>query len=407
MTDTGEHFPPCIVWGLETQIGLNVVRELGRAGVRVVGVTHDPRAIGLRSRYLWRSVVVPRPRSTELEQALVALGEELGDCCLLTVSEGNLAWLTERQGAFGRVRPVLPPAQALQTVLDKATTLAVARGLGLQVPETVQPQSLQDVARIAKSFRFPAVLKWSDPNAVAPLLRTHGIALLKSEYAYTAAEFEAIAARYAPAGAWPLVQQYCAGKGLGQFFYLHDGEPIRRFQHRRVAEWPPEGGFSSVCDGVPLDQHVAQQQQSVALLQAIGWCGVAMVEYRYDERTDEAWLMEVNGRFWGSFPLAVHSGAGFALLSYRLHNGLPPGPLPTLRENLRCRMVATEIKRLVRILLQPSRIADRQFRVRKGAEVWRFFSDFLRPRVRYYVWSADDPRPFFADLVNMLRHLRR
>ena len=120
---------------------------------------------------------------------------------------------------------------------------------------------------------------------------------------------------------------------------------------RFIAEWPPEGGFSSVCDAVPLSHHQDLQERSIALLRAIGWEGCAMVEYRLDDATGEAALMEVNGRFWGSFPLAVQAGAGFANLAYHLQ-GLGQTPeLPPLTEELRCRMVTTELKRLVRILL--------------------------------------------------------
>ena len=263
-----------------------------------------------------------------------------------------------------------------------------------------QAQSLAD------SFHFPAVLKWKDPNAVSSRLRAHGLALEKAEYVYDAEQWLAAARRYEPLGVWPIVQTYCPGQGLGQFFHMHEGMAVRRFQHVRVAEWPPEGGFSSVCDAVPLDRHQALQERSIALLRHIGWEGVAMVEYRWDPATDRAVLMEINGRFWGSFPLAVHSGAGFALLAYRTAIGLPLGDLPPPRQDLRCRMVATELKRLVRILLQPGRIADRAFRIRPAAELWRFVADFLRPGVRYYLWSVDDPRPFWADLGNLLRKAR-
>ncbi len=398
--------PPCIVLGLETQIGLHIVRELGRAGVRVVGIAHDPHAIGLRSRHLWRGIVVKQQRSPELMATLVALGEELGDCCLLTVSEANLSWLSRHEGAFGRIRPVLPEPAALQIVLDKRRTLDAARVLGIGVPQTVEPRSMDDVRAIASTFPFPAVLKWSDPNAVVARLGAQGLQVIKAEYAYTPEEFLRIAHRYESVGAWPLVQQYCAGYGLGQFFYMHEGRAIRRFQHRRIAEWPPEGGFSSVCDDVPLDQHVPLQEQSIALLQAIGWSGVAMVEYRLDPHSGQAMLMEINGRYWGSFPLAVHCGAGFARLSYAIHSGLGLPELPPLRQGLRCRMVATELKRLVRILLQPERIVDRSFPLRKRYELWRFVRDFFRPDVRYYVWSPSDPGPFLQDLSNLVRRSR-
>ena len=68
--------------------------------------------------------------------------------------------------------------------------------------------------------------------------------------------------------------------GIGQFFFINDGKAVRHFQHMRIAEWPPEGGFSSVCDAVSETEHLELQSLSVQLLQVIGWSGVAMVEYR-------------------------------------------------------------------------------------------------------------------------------
>ena len=399
--------PPCIVLGLETQIGLGIVRELGRAGVPVLGITHDPGAIGLASRYLSRKVVVEAPRSPALIAAIRALGEEFGPCCLIAVSEVNLGWLSAHTGAFGQVRVVVPTPQALAIVLDKQRTLRAAREVGIRIPETAEPASIAQALELARSFRFPAVLKWKDPNAVAPRLEQHGLALLKAEYIYTPEQFVQAARRYEPLDCWPMVQQYCPGTGLGQFFYMHQGQAVRRFQHVRIAEWPPEGGFSSVCDAVPLDQHTGLQEQSIALLRHIGWEGVAMVEYRWNPADASAVLMEINGRYWGSYPLAVHCKAGFSLISYSLESGLGLPQLPALRTDLRCRMVVTEIKRLVRIFLQPALIVDRSYPIRRWSEAVRFVTDFLRPRVRYYVWDIHDARPFVADVKNLARKLLR
>lgn len=406
MPKTSALLPPCIVLGLETQIGLGIVRELGRAGVPVIGIAHDPQAIGLHSRYLTRGIVVPEPRSPALLEVIRGLGDEWGPSALLTVSEANLSWLARHRGQLGVVRAAVPDAQRLAIVLDKQLTLQAAREVGVPVPETVEPASMDEARSLAATFQFPAVLKWKDPNAISGRLRAHGLTLEKAEYVYDAEQWLAVARRYEPLGEWPIVQTYCPGRGLGLFFHMRNGEAVRSFQHLRVAEWPPEGGFSSVCDAVPLSQHQALRERSIALLRHIGWEGVAMVEYRWDPSTDRAVLMEINGRFWGSFPLAVHSGAGFALLAYRDVMGLPPVDLPSPRQDLRCRMVSTELKRLVRIVLQPGRITDRSFRVRPVAEIVRFVADFLRPGVRYYLWAADDPRPFWADLRNLLRKAR-
>ncbi|MCK7579188.1 MAG: hypothetical protein MZV65_27970 [Chromatiales bacterium] len=139
----------------------------------------------------------------------------------------------------------------------------------------------------------------------------------------------------------------------------------------------------------------------------IGWEGVAMVEYRFDATTGNAVLMEVNGRYWGSFPLAVRCGAGFALMAYSLKSGLGLPDLPPARDDIRCRMTISEVKRLGRILLHPDQIMDRTFKVRKMAEIRRFVADYFRPSVCYFIWDWSDLGPGFADIRNMLRHLHR
>jgi len=72
-------------------------------------------------------------------------------------------------------------------------------------------------------------------------------------------------------------------------------------------------------------------------------------------------------------------------------------------------MATTELKRLVRVILQPAKIADPTFRRRPVRELWNFVAGFFSPRTRYYIYSADDPKPFWQDLRNALtmRVLRR
>ncbi|MCK7579189.1 MAG: hypothetical protein MZV65_27975 [Chromatiales bacterium] len=161
--------------GIETQIGLGVIRELGRAGVEVIGLAQQVDAIGLASRFLSRGVLIHELRSEALIETIRALGEELGECCIMAISESNIGWLIDNRDRFGKVSPVIPNPVAWETVLDKSRTLAAARALGLRVPETHEPDSLEAVEQIAESFRFPAVLKWKDPAAVMPLLAQRGL----------------------------------------------------------------------------------------------------------------------------------------------------------------------------------------------------------------------------------------
>jgi predicted ATP-grasp superfamily ATP-dependent carboligase len=62
-------------------------------------------------------------------------------------------------------------------------------------------------------------------------------------------------------------------------------------------------------------------ERAVALLRAIGWYGLAEVEFMEDPTTGEALLFEVNPRFWASIQLAVACGVDFPYLLYQLAMG--------------------------------------------------------------------------------------
>jgi protein-tyrosine-phosphatase len=48
-----------------------------------------------------------------------------------------------------------------------------------------------------------------------------------------------------------------------------------------------------------------------------------MVEFRVDPETGRFWLMEINGRFWGSLPLAIFAGVDFPPALLDMWQGIP------------------------------------------------------------------------------------
>ena len=125
-------------------------------------------------------------------------------------------------------------------------------------------------------------------------------------YATTPADLDRLFWRSAPTAGPFLIQARMEGPGVGVFL-LRWNEGSRSFAHRRVREKPPSGGVSVCCESIGL--HETLLAQSTALLDALDWNGVAMIEYKHDTRSGRDCLMEVNPRFWG-FPPARHRRRG-------------------------------------------------------------------------------------------------
>ena len=390
--------PLAIVLGVDTPIGLTIIRELGAHGVPVHAVGRDARAIGRASR--WTMSFSVRPTG-DIAMWLPELIAATGAGVLLAVSEDDLIALAALDPVIGGCRILTPRAGPLAIVLDKAATLAAAAAIGIDVPATWQPVAGEDFTTRAAGLEYPLVLKWADPPAVLARLADAGIDFQKSENVADPAALMAALARYDRFGAWPLVQHYCSGIGFGQMFHMRDGTATLSFQHRRIHEWPPEGGVSTLCATVPLSDHREQRAKSEALLAAIGWEGPAMVEYRYDSRSGRYWLMEINGRFWGSLPLARHAGAEFAWESYAQALGIATSHTE-IRER-HARYTIPEVRRLLRVMFSGHQLADRSFKRTPLRDLLGFIADFLDPGMRYYVFEWRDPGPFFADIKTVLR----
>ena len=389
------------VLGADSPIGLTVVRELGERGVQVFALGRDRRALARTSRHTHKFTLIEKP----LAQWLARFIAEHRIGAVMAISEHHLIELAALGPVMGSCRLLVPEPEKLALVLDKPRTLKLAAGLGIEVPSSWQPLPHEDHAAIAGGLAYPVAVKWADPNAVSARLGAAGIELEKVEYASDPRALLALLSRYDRVAIWPLVQTWCPGQGLGQMLHMQAGRATLRFQHRRLREFLPTGGVSAFCEAVPLAHHAALMERSEALLVAIGWEGPAMVEYRHDPASGRSWLMEINGRFWGSLPLAYHSGAHFGWETYACamlgEDAAVQGrsKVGAMRWR-RARYLIPDAKALV-MVLRDGKVPV----LRRIGVAAQFIADFFDPWSRWFVWSWRDPAPFFADMAGVVRKL--
>lgn len=392
-----------VVLGVDSPIGLSLIRDLGRQQFQVIGIG-NAGSVGLSSRYCHVPVLRQQNPALLIKQ-LLQIAEQYQPIALLTVSESDINLLNQHRTELADCYSLLfPNADIMAIALDKAVTARLAAPLGIACPQSWQLQQLSDLDTIQDELVFPVVLKWANPHDVIADLRAAKLPLEKLEYCHNLLMLQEKLRNYAVIGKYPLIQRYYAGHGLGQFFLCNKGQVLLQFQHERVHEWPPEGGTSTLCRSLSLQQHQACASRSMQLLKTIGWTGVAMVEYRYCPEQQQYVLMEINGRFWGSTPLALASGVGFASGLVRALALQQPVAQPAIKARY-CRYMVPEFRRIHRLLFNKTAIKDPYFRYRRFVELGRFLMYFLHPACRYYVFSLDDPKPFFADSLHILKKL--
>ncbi len=299
------------------------IRSLGRRGWRVTAADSDASSPGFRSRYTTARLL--HPRTADRPEAVVAAiraAAESGDIDLVVpvTDEIGLPLADARASFEGLTTLALPEPDALAAAHDKRATLAMAERLGVPVPPTRSVETADAAIAAAADLGYPIVVK---PVASREVLADGTIGAYAVSYA---AGPDDLRHRLASSGGPVLLQRWLPGDGIGVELLTHRGRPLAAFQHLRLREVPPTGGASSLRVSVDLDPDLFDH--AAALLRELDWTGLAMVEFRRGA-DGVGHLMEINGRVWGSLPLAVRSGMDFpGRLADLLLDGPPADDVP-------------------------------------------------------------------------------
>lgn len=398
--------PPAIVYGGDTSVGLPIIRELGMNGVDVTVLQRHAHGVGRYSRFAARWEQIDWGYEAQIAQ-LERLTRETGAKFILATSEDFLKFLaTAHQDGRLTARPLIPSLDAFNAAMDKLKSEDAVRAAGLPLPVTWQIHNLIELDTPPAGFRFPAIVKWRDKNAIHADLTAASLPLIKSEYVTNQEELRTALGRYDALGRYPMIQSFATGIYLGINLLMANGRAVLAQQELEVAMWPPEQGIDCVVKAVPLSEHVELRARTERMLALLGYEGPACVEFRWDPVRREAVWLEINPRFWGSQPLAHHCGLHFGWWTY---NVLGLGREPDAanpREDIVARFWIPETRRLIGILTNN---ADGGYwtpaapRPDPVKEIFAYIGRYFSPKTRYYIWSRDDPGPFLGDIAQATR----
>lgn len=374
---------------------LATVRALGRRGVPVwVGESRADCLAG-RSRYCRGTVVLPSPER-EPDRYVGAVADVMRDKglgVLLPMTDITTATLLRERERLGNVALPCPSFATYDALSNKYRLFQKARALGLDMPQTVFFDDPSELTPSAVPFEYPVVLKPAYSRVRLP----QGWLSTAVRFAHSFDELQVMVRAAEWLGHCPfMVQAYMEGEGQGLFALYDRGRPVVLFCHRRLREKPPSGGVSVLCESAPVDPRLRASAER--LLGDVGWHGVAMVELKVS-RDGTPYLMEVNGRFWGSLQLAVDAGVDFPYLAYQLANGEQPVAPEDYRVGVRSRWLMGDLDRLYLVLKDGAMSGGQKWR-----EAWEFMK-FMQRGTRFEVNRLGDMGPFWFEVREWLRAL--
>jgi len=369
----------------------SILRALARHGLRVAIGQDRFSGVAAYSRYPAARVehppfhLDPQGFIDSLEAAL----ERFRPAVYLSADE-EIYLVAQNRSRLALLGAAIPIAgyETLYRLHDKVSSATLARSLGIPTPATVVPRTMQEVVTFAEAFETPIVVKLARRLKVESTLVTSGVFYLTRSDLPDA--LERIMDRHAFAFGDFLMQEYVDGRGYGVSMLCRGGEPRARFVHRRLRERKRSGGPSTLRESVVQPQ---LEEHAERLLRAVSFDGVAMVEFKVDEATGQAWFVEVNPRFWGSLALAIRAGVDFPWLLYRLGLEGDIEPQPGYRSGVRVRDLAADGAALFEEIVVHRR--------------WPGIRDILVRADGYDDLFLDDLRPFLAEFILLARRRRR
>jgi hypothetical protein len=189
-----------------------------------------------------------------------------------------------------RLIHLLPPEESFNISRDKYRLNVFCTENDIAVPEIIQYTALDEFVK-----RFvPLIYKPKEGSG------SKGI-----QFVHTPDDLKNIEQRE------DFFLQRFVGNGVnveGGFYLMDKGTLISFYSHQRIRTYPPEGGVSVYSQTI---ENSRIEVIGAKLLSRLNWSGWAMIEFIYDEKSDEYVVIEINPRAWGSILLSEFNNADF------------------------------------------------------------------------------------------------
>lgn len=369
------------------KMSLAPIRSLSAAGFRLISCEYEnvpkKQCLGFYSRYVRDTVRIP----SDSDKLLCAVD---GICAsgdvILPVGRSSVRALAGRRSAAVNSAFLVSSLDTLKNADDKAYVFRTAKRLGIPVPFTAFLSDHSTLEALASEAVYPCIIKYRDGEALG--LHSHE----RYSISYSRSEFLESYARMNALSPGPLVQEYLTGHDIGVALVMDENsDPVDFLCYESELEYPISGGPTCLCRTVFNRELLIN---ACALLKELRFIGIALLDFKGSP--ENARLLEVNPRVWGSANICTVAGSTFfesyVKAALGKHDPIDPDTCtPTYRLGVRMRFFPQNIFALLQ-------------KLRKGPSA-AFLSDlksFFDFSVRDGLFQLADARPFFKYIKNSI-----
>lgn len=343
----------------------------------------------LYSRYCRAVEICPDMYESEnaLTSYLIGLGDKYaGNKVLIPASDDCSKYIALNADSLEETFTLLnPTASTMARVSDKQLQYELAEAAGVPIPETVFPKDIADLKAAAEGLtNYPYIIKPLE----AQMWRLERMAhVVNGRKAITVGSKEELLSEYARIAEYDvevMVQEVIAGDDgkLVTFLAYCSKEqiPLAYCIRRKLRQNPVDFGYCTATVSCHNDE---VERFSKQLLVESGYSGVVGIEFKFDSRSGQHKLIEINTRPVNTTGLSIGCGVNIPLIAYQDATGEKPEPVTEWQDGV------------VWIWLSMDFSAARQLR-KLGVLSYREWFRSIHGKRVHAIFAGDDLRPFIA-----------
>jgi len=286
--------------------GLAIIRALASAGHDVVGIDDRAMPLSLHTRHASKCERYDAlTEDEEIEAILRLVKQQRPNVLFASMLTRMLVPRADEFAAFTNC--LLPAPQAYESVTDKLRLSELCVELGIPAPGLLSEQ--QATERLLDHSLSP-----SQRTVVVKPRRDigggQGVHIIR-DAEQLASTVSDVNDQYGPS----FISEYVPGAREDivavNLLFDRNSELVGQFAFEKLRLFPPETGVSALARSIFAPELV---ERLLPLFTAVEWQGPADAEFKIDEESGEARLLEINGRFTGALGFSIDCGVNFPAL---------------------------------------------------------------------------------------------
>jgi predicted ATP-grasp superfamily ATP-dependent carboligase len=362
------------------RVAYAALRCLSAQGLEVIVGGPQKQTMAGSSKFAFNSFVYPSPY-TDPEGFVRKIAE-----VAVEFDAGVFIPIHEEVIAVAKYRDLLPsdlivPISSydqIMTAYDKGLTMGHAAKVGVSIPDTIHPESIDNAIAIADELEYPVWIKLRKSNSAKGVFKINTADQLKHRYPEIVDEY------INDPECLPIIQQHLEGKVYSVSVLLNRGELVTKFVRKNIREKTYGGGTCTKCVSVSMPVLEAEAEK---MMTSLNWHGVAMLEFKYDEVSEKGFLLEINPRYHGTIDHDIQSGVPTPYLHYLVGTQAELPSIPEYKIGFSSRWLIGD---LIGVLDHLSKAKTFREKLSYLGKICKFNED------SYMDIKRDDLKPFFV-----------